>query len=157
MSVFARAMSLGAILIMLAAYTAPAKAQEQPQAVHGIIFDSEGNPLVGATVVVAGGVQGTTTDTKGKFTLKVKPSDSLTFSYLGYTSQTTKVGSRTKFNIRLEKDASTDIEEVVVIGYGQVAKKDLTGSVSTVKMNDIKDLPTLSVDNALQGLSLIHI
>ena len=151
MSVFARAMSLGAILIMLAAYTAPAKAQEQPQAVHGIIFDSEGNPLVGATVVVAGGVQGTTTDTKGKFTLKVKPSDSLTFSYLGYTSQTTKVGSRTKFNIRLEKDASTDIEEVVVIGYGQVAKKDLTGSVSTVKMNDIKDLPTLSVDNALQG------
>ena len=142
MSVFARAMSLGAILIMLAAYTAPAKAQEQPQAVHGIIFDSEGNPLVGATVVVAGGVQGTTTDTKGKFTLKVKPSDSLTFSYLGYTSQTTKVGSRTKFNIRLEKDASTDIEEVVVIGYGQVAKKDLTGSVSTVKMNDIKDLPT---------------
>ena len=115
------------------------------------IFDSEGNPLVGATVVVAGGVQGTTTDTKGKFTLKVKPSDSLTFSYLGYTSQTTKVGSRTKFNIRLEKDASTDIEEVVVIGYGQVAKKDLTGSVSTVKMNDIKDLPTLSVDNALQG------
>jgi len=151
MSVFARTMSLGAILIMLAAYTAPAKAQEQPQAVHGIIFDSEGNPLVGATVVVAGGVQGTTTDTKGKFTLKVKPSDSLTFSYLGYTSQTTKVGSRTKFNIRLEKDASTDIEEVVVIGYGQVAKKDLTGSVSTVKMNDIKDLPTLSVDNALQG------
>ena len=151
MSVFARAMSLGAILIMLAAYTAPAKAQEQPQAVHGIIFDSEGNPLVGAKVVVAGGVQGTTTDTKGKFTLKVKPSDSLTFSYLGYTSQTTKVGSRTKFNIRLEKDASTDIEEVVVIGYGQVAKKDLTGSVSTVKMNDIKDLPTLSVDNALQG------
>ena len=151
MSVFARAMSLGAILIMLAAYTAPAKAQEQPQAVHGIIFDSEGNPLVGATVVVAGGVQGTTTDTKGKFTLKVKPSDSLTFSYLGYTSQTTKGGSRTKFNIRLEKDASTDIEEVVVIGYGQVAKKDLTGSVSTVKMNDIKDLPTLSVDNALQG------
>ena len=61
------------------------------------------------------------------------------------------MGSRTKFNIRLEKDASTDIEEVVVIGYGQVAKKDLTGSVSTVKMNDIKDLPTLSVDNALQG------
>ena len=60
------------------------------------------------------------------------------------------MGSRTKFNIRLEKDASTDIEEVVVIGYGQVAKKDLTGSVSTVKMNDIKDLPTLSVYNALQ-------
>ena len=51
----------------------------------------------------------------------------------------------------MEKDSSTDIDEIVVIGYGQVAKKDLTGSVATVKMNDIKDVPVLSVDNALQG------
>ena len=138
---------------MLAAYTAPAKAQEQPQAVHGIIFDSEGNPLVRATVVVAGGVQGTTTDTKGKFTLKVKPSDSLTFSYLGYTSQTTKGGQPHEIQHpagkgRLHRHRRSGGHRP----YGQVAKKDLTGSVSTVKMNDIKrTCPRSPVDNALQG------
>ena len=101
--------------------------------------------------MVVKGTQGAVTDVKGKFTIKAKPSDSLQISYLGYKTETLNVGSRTNFTVRMEKDSSTDIDEIVVIGYGQVAKKDLTGSVATVKMNDIKDVPVLSVDNALQG------
>ena len=144
-------MSLVAVLILLAAHTAPAIAQQQAQTVNGTVLDPDGNPLIGATVVVVKGTQGAVTDAKGKFSIKAKSSDSLQISYLGYKTQTVAVGSRTNFNIKMEKDSSTDIDEIVVIGYGQVAKKDLTGSVATVKMNDIKDVPVLSVDNALQG------
>ena len=144
-------MSLVAVLILLAAHTAPATAQQKAQTVSGTVLDPDGNPLIGATVVVVKGTQGAVTDVKGKFTIKAKPSDSLQISYLGYKTETLNVGSRTNFTVRMEKDSSTDIDEIVVIGYGQVAKKDLTGSVATVKMNDIKDVPVLSVDNALQG------
>ena len=144
-------MSLVAVLILLAAHTAPATAQQKAQTVSGTVLDPDGNPLIGATVVVVKGTQGTVTDAKGKFTIKAKSSDSLQISYLGYKTETLNVGSRTNFTVRMEKDSSTDIDEIVVIGYGQVAKKDLTGSVATVKMNDIKDVPVLSVDNALQG------
>ena len=144
-------MSLVAVLILLAAHTAPATAQQKAQTVSGTVLDPDGNPLIGATVVVVKGTQGAVTDVKGKFTIKAKPSDSLQISYLGYKTEPLNVGSRTNFTVRMEKDSSTDIDEIVVIGYGQVAKKDLTGSVATVKMNDIKDVPVLSVDNALQG------
>ena len=144
-------MSLVAVLILLATHTAPATAQQKAQTVSGTVLDPDGNPLIGATVVVVKGTQGAVTDVKGKFTIKAKPSDSLQISYLGYKTETLNVGSRTNFTVRMEKDSSTDIDEIVVIGYGQVAKKDLTGSVATVKMNDIKDVPVLSVDNALQG------
>ena len=101
--------------------------------------------------MVVKGTQGAVTDVNGKFTIKAKSSDSLQISYLGYKTETVNVDSRTNFTVRMEKDSTTDIDEIVVIGYGQVAKKDLTGSVATVKMNDIKDVPVLSVDNALQG------
>ena len=144
-------MSLVAVLILLAAHTAPATAQQKAQTVSGTVLDPDGNPLIGATVVVVKGTQGAVTDAKGKFTIKAKSSDSLQISYLGYKTETLNVGSRTNFTVRMEKDSSTDIDEIVVIGYGQVAKKDLTGSGATVKMNDIKDVPVLSVDNALQG------
>ena len=144
-------MSLVAVVTLLAAYAGPAAAQQQARTVSGTVVDSDGSPLTGATVVLSSGKQGTIVDAKGKFTIKAGPSDSLHVSYIGYKPQTLSVGSRTNFNIWMEKDSSTDIDEIVVIGYGQVAKKDLTGSVATVKMNDIKDVPVLSVDNALQG------
>lgn len=146
-----RVISLVAVLMLFAAYTMPAIAQQQTVTVSGTVYDPDGNPLNGATVAVQNGTQGTITNADGKFTLKVKTTDKLEFSYLGYKTLVVNVGSRTNFKIDMENDSSTDIDEVVVIGYGSVAKKDLTGSVASVKMNDIKDVPVLSVDNALQG------
>ncbi len=146
-----RVISLVAVLMLFAAYTMPAIAQQQTVTVSGTVYDPDGNPLNGATVAVHNGTQGTITNADGKFTLKVKTTDKLEFSYLGYKTLVVNVGSRTNFKIDMENDSSTDIDEVVVIGYGSVAKKDLTGSVASVKMNDIKDVPVLSVDNALQG------
>ena len=144
-------MSLVAVLILLAAHTAPATAQQKAQTVSGTVLDPDGTPQLGATGVVVKRTQGADTEVKCKFAIKAMPSDSFQISYLGYKTETLNVGSRTNFTVRMEKDSSTDIDEIVVIGYGQVAKKDLTGSVATVKMNDIKDVPVLSVDNALQG------
>ncbi len=151
MSASVREMLLVAVVMLLAAHAEPAVAQQQARMVSGTVFDSDGSPLTGATVVLPSGKQGTVVDAKGKFAIKALPTDSLHISFLGYKSQKLLVGSRTNFNIRLEKDSSTEIDEIVVIGYGQVAKKDLTGSVSTVNMGDIKDAPVLSIDNSLQG------
>ena len=75
----------------------------------------------------------------------------LEFSYLGYKSQSLVVGKRTKLDVVLSPDESLAINEVVVIGYGQVKKNDLTGSVANVKMSEIKDAPVTSIDQALQG------
>lgn len=91
-------MSLVAVLILLAAHTAPATAQQKAQTVSGTVLDPDGNPLIGATVVVVKGTQGAVTDVKGKFTIKAKPSDSLQISYLGYKTETLNVGSRTKLH-----------------------------------------------------------
>ena len=78
-----RVMSLVAVLILLAAHTAPATAQQKAQTVSGTVLDPDGNPLIGATVVVVKGTQGAVTDVKGKFTIKAKPSDSLQISPFG--------------------------------------------------------------------------
>ena len=146
-----RVISLVAFLMLFAAYAMPAIAQQQTVTVSGTVLDPDGKPLNGATVAVHNGTQGTITNADGKFTLKVKTTDKLEFSYLGYKTQVHNIGTRTNFKVQMESDESTNIEDVVVIGYGSVAKKDLTGSVASVKMNDIKDVPVLSVDNALQG------
>ncbi len=140
-----------AALMLLAAYAVPAAAQQKAQTVNGTVLDPDGSPLIGATVIVLKTTKGTVTDVNGKFTVSAKPSDELEISYLGYKSQTVGVGSRTNITVKMEHDSSTSIDDVVVIGYGSVAKKDLTGSVSSVKMNDIRDVPVTSVDNALQG------
>ena len=147
--VSARIAALIAVLTLAIAFAPQSYAQET-RTVTGTVSDMEGNPLAGAAVMISGNNTGAITDTDGNFTIKVKTSDELTFSFLGFKDVTVKVGNRAKFNITLEEDLSA-LDEVVVIGYGQVAKKDLTGSVSTVKMSDIADAPNLSVDNALQG------
>jgi TonB-linked SusC/RagA family outer membrane protein len=123
----------------------------QTGVVKGFIVDPDGKPLVGATIVVEGTNRGITSDANGRFTIRATSNETLSFSYLGYTSQKHKVGNRTMFNIELQPDESTKMDEVVVIGYGSVKKSDMTGSVANVKMSDIKDAPVLSVDQALQG------
>lgn len=120
--------------------------------VKGVVTDSDnGSPLAGVTVVLSGSSRGTTTDAKGAWTLAVPSAESvLDFSYLGYVPQKIRVGNRSQIDIALAAD-NKDIDEVVVIGYSEVKKTDLTGSVTNVKMGDIKDIPVVSVDQALQG------
>jgi len=131
---------------------APAFAQKSgtKHTVTGKVTDQSGEPLIGATVLVTGTTNGASTNATGDYSIQVPEGASLTFQYIGYEAKTEKVGARTKVDVKLEQSKQT-IDEVVVIGYGTVKKTDLTGSVANVKMSDIKDVPVVSVDQALQG------
>ena len=119
--------------------------------ITGAIVDSTDEPLIGANVLVKGTTNGTITDFDGKFTLKdVTPSDILVCSYIGYLTEEVKVGDRTSFKIVM-KDDSKALDEVVVVGYGQMKKSDLTGSVASVRTEDITKKGTTSALEALQG------
>lgn len=143
--------TLTVALVLVSACMMPVAAQESATNISGTVYDPDGNPLAGATVSIVNTTIGTITDGNGQFTISARPSDKLEVSYLGYTTMTMNVGTRTKFTVNMEADASTNINEVVVIGYGQTTRQDLTGSVASVAMKDIEGVPVLSVDNALQG------
>lgn len=123
--------------------------QAPTQTVTGVVQDAKGNPLIGVTVV-AGPTLGTSTDVKGQFTIKVPPSATLTFTYLGYKTQTVSVGNRTSLTVTLEENATT-IEETVVVGYGTQTKVSVTGAVSSVQSKELRQSSAPSLANALAG------
>lgn len=96
--------------------------------VKGVVKDSHGEPVTGATVVVKGTTNGTVTDLDGNFSLNVPAGSTLSFSYIGMKTQEIKANKPT-INVVMQDDA-IGLEEVVAIGYGYVKKKDLTGAVS---------------------------
>lgn len=145
---FLSRLMVSTVLLLGAVHTAYAQSGIK---VTGKVSDSDGRPLVGATVVESGTTNGVSTDGKGNYTITVKSSSSvLEFEYLGYRPQKIHVGTKSVIDAILEFDAKA-VEEVIVIGYGETTKTDLTGSVTNVKMADIKDAPVVSIDQALQG------
>ena len=118
--------------------------------ITGKVVDEQSQGIPGVTVSVKGKIRGTTTDAAGSFRLDASPSETLVFSYVGYGSQETEVGNQTNFNIKLIPD-TRNLDELVVVGYGTVRKSDLTGSVSTIKGDAIKEMPVTSVDQAIQA------
>ena len=119
------------------------------KSITGTVVDTSGEPVIGASVV-AGKGNGTVTDFDGKFTLKVDEKATLKVSYIGYETQTLSVAGKTEFNIILKEDATT-LEDVVVIGYGSVKKRNLTAAVAKMDDKGIKDRPLARAEQALQG------
>lgn len=118
--------------------------------IKGTVKDSGGEPMIGVSVV-ASNTNGTVTDLDGNFTLsKVSPSTVLKVSYIGYVTQQVKVGNQTNIDIVLKEDAN-NLDELVVIGYGVVRKRDLTGAVSQVKAADIKNVASANAMQAMQA------
>ena len=103
--------------------------------VSGTINDSSGVPLAGATVVQVGTTKGTQTDFDGNYSFSVASDGELQFSYIGFTPQTVPVNGQTTIDIVLKEDAQS-LDEVVVVGYGTAKKRDITGSVATVDLED---------------------
>ena len=123
----------------------------QGKQITGVIKDGTGEPMIGVNVLVKGTTNGTITDFDGKFAISdVKNSDVLTITYVGYVQQSIPVGNQTSFNIILKEDTET-LDEVVVIGYGTVKKRDLTGSVASVSNETLTANPVSDVSQALQG------
>lgn len=119
--------------------------------IKGKITDKEtGDGLPGVNVVVKGTSSGTTTDGNGLYTLSVPDNATLVFSFVGYLSQEVVVGNRTSLDISLAPDSKA-LSEVVVIGYGTAKKSDLTGSVGSVKEEQLRERPAPSLNQALQG------
>lgn len=122
------------------------------QTIKGSVKDNTGEPIIGATVMEQGmSGNGTVTDIDGNFTIKLKgKSSKLSVSYVGMKPQVVNVGGKTSVSITLEDDA-TNLNDVVVIGYGTVKKKDLTGSVATVGSKALAEVPVASASEALTG------
>lgn len=123
----------------------------QKRTVTGTVYEDETTPLIGASVMFENDPSKVVmTDIDGVFTVEASEGDVLVISFFGFVDQKVTIGQQKELRIVLLPDTTT-LDEVVVIGYGTTKKKDLTGSVSNVKMADIMDSPAVSVDNALQG------
>ncbi|MCR5069672.1 MAG: SusC/RagA family TonB-linked outer membrane protein, partial [Prevotella sp.] len=120
------------------------------QKVSGTVKDANGDPVIGATVMESGTQNGTITDLDGNFTLDLKNGGSLNVSYVGMKPQTIATNGKSSFEVKLEDDATT-LNDVVVVGYGTMKKKDLTGSVASVKMEDIGKVAGANVLQAIQA------
>ncbi len=116
----------------------------------GKVLSEQNEGIPGVTVSIKGTTRGTTTDAAGAFRLNAAATETLVFSYVGYNSQEMVVGNQTDFTVKLVPDTRS-LEEVVVVGYGTIKKSDLTGSVSTIKAEAIKEMPVVSVDQAIQS------
>lgn len=128
-----------------AAAASPAK-----QTVTGTVTDTAGKPVVGATVLVKGGTVGTTTDVDGRFSLTIPAGSPLEVSFLGYARQEIATAGRTSLDIRLEEDAAT-LDEVVVVGYGTMKRRNLVGAVDQVDSRVIGDRSNGNLARSLQG------
>lgn len=123
--------------------------QAQSLQVSGtVVSKSDGEPVIGATILEQGTTNGTITDFDGKFSLTVKQGAEISISYIGFKSQVVK--AQTVLNVVLAEDTEV-LDEVVVTGYMTEKKASLTGSVAVVKMKDVADVPTGNVMSALQG------
>ncbi len=120
-------------------------------AVTGTVYEENGSPLPGVNVVVKGTTNGTVTDSQGKFSLNVPSNESvLVFSFIGFVVQEVSLNGQTVVNVTLVADTQT-LSEVVVVGYGTQEKKDVTGSISSVRGSDFANLPISTPQQALQG------
>lgn len=123
----------------------------QEKRVEGIVKDGTGEPMIGVNVSVKGTSNGAITNLEGKFFINsIKNTDVLTATYIGYITQEIKIGDQLFLNIILKEDTET-LDEVVVIGYGTVKKRDLTGSVASVSNDALTANPVANVSQALQG------
>lgn len=122
----------------------------QEVTITGTVIDSSNEPLIGVTVKVVGGKQGTMTDIDGAYSIQADSKSVLQFSIVGFESKTVTVGEQKVINITLSENVQ-QLDELVVIGYGTVRKKDLTGSTVSVRGSDIANIPVTTAAQALAG------
>lgn len=149
-SILKQALRLLALLVVVSGSALSALAQSVRA--HGVVVDVEGSPLPGVTVRVTDKTgQGTITDMDGNFSIQVEKSDRLTFTYVGFVDQTIAVADQT-FPLRLVLHEDSELlDEVVVIGYGSVQKKDLTGSITTISSKDFQKGAIATPDQLITG------
>ena len=141
-------MSFGRLVLTTAFFLLCSTVMMAQQKVSGTVLDATGEPLIGVSVLEAGTSNGVVTDFNGDFTLTVKQGAKLTFSYIGYLSQT--LAATNGMKVTLEEDNKV-LNEVVVVGYGTMRRKDVTSSITTVKAEDLNRGVFTDPASMLQG------
>jgi TonB-linked SusC/RagA family outer membrane protein len=132
-------------MLLLSSYT------HAQNSIKGTVTDNQGAPLPGVSIVVKGIAKGTTTDFDGVYSLEnIKSDNILIFTYLGFEPQEIQIENNTTLDVRMA-ESSVGLEEVVVVGYGTVKKKDLTGSIAKVDAEELVKTATTNFDQALAG------
>ena len=126
--------------------------------IHGKVTDAKGTALAGISITVSGGKGGTSTDNNGEFTITAESKDRLTFSGVGFTAQTITVGAQTSITIVLA-EAPNQLTDMVVVGYGTQRRKDVTGAVTSIKLENSpkSTIPNINALEAIQGAPGINI
>ena len=144
------ALKKGIILTVFLILSLPFITPAQTISVTGKVTDQKGQPVPGVNILVEGAIQGTITDSDGNYNLKVPGNARLTFKFIGFKSQTIPVRNRREINVTLIEEIQ-DLDEVVVIGYGQMKRSDLTGSLVSVSSDAVTKAVPTSIDQILQG------
>jgi|TARA_B110000902_G_scaffold74040_1_gene87482 TonB-linked SusC/RagA family outer membrane protein len=143
-------MTLNTLLLVATLLTVQTQAIAQ-NTVTGTVSDINGVTLPGANILEKGTKKGAQTDFDGNFTITLSDANAtLIVSYIGFKTKEISVNGQTTLLISLEEDAEA-LDEIVVVGYGTTAKKDVTGAISSIKGDDFKNLPISGIDKALQG------
>jgi len=122
----------------------------QSKKITGLVTDEKGDPIIGATIIEIGTNKGTVTDINGQFSLETATTGQLKVSFLGYESQTVAISGKSQLKISMSQ-SSKNLEEIVVVGYGTIKKKDLTGAVSSIKTTDLQKSSAVSVGQLMSG------
>ena len=141
-----------AVLLLAGGGLTPLSAQSASNGrVTGKVTDPDKQPLVGAVVMVKGTSRGTTTLADGTYSIQAKSNDILIFTLLGYGEKHVAVNRKTRIDVTLEEEASAIDDVVIEVGYGSMARKDITGTLSNVKVDELVKAPVINFDQALQG------
>ncbi len=124
----------------------------QKKVVEGTIADAGGSPIPGVNVIIKGTTNGAASDVNGKFSIEAEPTDVLVISFIGYATQEVKVGNQTKIDVKLVDDVST-LEEVVVVGYLEMKRTDLTSAQTSISAKDMEKTLNTTIEQAIQGRS----
>ncbi len=135
------------VLILLLVFSA---LRAQDKVVTGIVTDAQNEPLIGVSIRIPDTAGGTVTDMNGHFSISVPADASLEFSYIGMATQLIKVGTQSAINVVLKEDSQM-LAETVVIGYGSARKRDLTGSITNIKVEELANKPASNPISSLQG------
>ena len=128
------------------------QAYSQSFTISGTIIDGESNePLIGAGILVKGAGRGTITNIDGKYSLEVKRGETLVFSFVGYQNQEVAITNQRTLNIALRVSEANNLNEVVITGRGSAKRITLTGAVSGIQANELRRVPTSSLQNTLSG------
>ena len=128
----------------------PMQAFAQVKVTGTVTDQTNGEPIIGATVKIKGTSTGVVTDIDGNYSIEVSSGQTLEFSYIGYNTQTLKVNRSGRHDISLSEETNV-LEQVVVVGYGTMKRSDLTGSVSSIGEAQIKQGVNTSIEQAMQG------